>query len=61
MQEFQNLIRFLQEEFEQWQEKLLMLKGGVTYDLLWCIFPEGSEIVFAEEKSQLNCAGQVTP
>lgn len=55
------LVDFLEEDFKALKEKVdaLSLKNDITYDLLWYLFPEGSEVSFHETKSDLICAGKV--
>lgn len=55
------LIEFLQEEFEFVERKMDALKDNITFDLLWRLFPEGSEVVFRDINSGCNCAGKVSP
>ena len=58
----QSLLNFLQDQFGPVKEKLaaLTMKSEVTYDLLWLLFPRGSEVSFKETHSGLLCAGKVS-
>lgn len=59
IRKLQNLLLILEEDFSPVQEKMLLLKGKITFDLLWCLFPPGSDIIFKHEDSGLNCGGKV--
>lgn len=55
------LLDFLETKFGPIKQKMdaLALGNNITFDLLWCLFPEGREITFKEETSGLTCAGKV--
>ena len=55
------LVTFLDEEFGSQSLKMdiLLQKKSITFDLLWHLFPAGSEIGFKDCSSDLPCAGKV--
>ena len=55
------LSTFLAEEYESASKKMefLLRKKSVTFDLLWHLFPAGTEITFKDYGSELPCAGKV--
>jgi len=55
------LIGCLQEDFGDIKRRTYELfhKNKTAYDLLWCLFPIGSEVVFKDPNSGVNCAGRV--
>lgn len=57
------LLSFIDEELEPVQQKMhaLSLKDHITFDLLWRLFPEGSDVTFSDPHSGLTCAGKVIP
>jgi len=55
------LITVIEEEFEPYERKLDALKNDITFDLLWRLFPQDSEIVFKDLNSGCNCIGKVFP
>lgn len=59
IQHLRNLLAFLEEEFEPVRKKRLLLQLHITFDLLWDLFPAGSEILFKDEDSGLMCGGEV--
>lgn len=61
VQHLRALLDFLEEEFESVKQKAqaLLLTGHVTFELLWYLLPEGSDITFPDVNSGLTCAGKV--
>jgi hypothetical protein len=59
--ELRDLVTALDDEFAPIERKMkaLLLTNHITYDLLWRLFPEGSEITFKETDTGLTCAGLV--
>ena len=57
----EKLLYFLDTKFGPIKQKMdnLALSNNITFDLLWCLFPEGREITFKEKTSGLTCAGKV--
>jgi hypothetical protein len=57
------LLSFIDAEIQPVQQKMeaLLLKDHITFDLLWRLFPEGSDVTFPDPRSGLTCAGKVTP
>lgn len=53
------LITFIEEEFVSHVRKMDALNDDITFDLLWRLFPQGSEIVFKEPHSSCECIGKV--
>jgi hypothetical protein len=55
------LIECLQEDFGdiKYSTNELFRQNKTAYDLLWCLFPIGSEIIFKDPSSGVNCAGRV--
>jgi hypothetical protein len=53
------LLTFLEKKIEPVKQKMIQLKDNITFDLLWYLFPVGSEIMFKDENSGLVCAGKV--
>lgn len=56
---FEGLLHFLEHELELVNQKKEDLKHNITYDLLWSLFPLGSEITFQDQNSELVSAGKV--
>ena len=56
-----DLLSFMDEELEAVQQKMhaLLLKNQITFDLLWRLFPEGSDVTFTDPRSGLISAGKV--
>jgi hypothetical protein len=59
VQTFQNFLLFLDEEFSPLKEKVGLLKGEITFELLWYLFPIGCEVIFKDPDTDLDCAGKV--
>jgi hypothetical protein len=38
-----------------------LTENKVTFDILWLLFPEGSEVIFKDPISDMKCAGKVKP
>lgn len=57
----QKLVEFLEAKFVPIKRKMetLLLNDNITFDLLWCLFPEGREVTFKDKNSGLTCAGKV--
>lgn len=57
------LLSFLDAELQPVQQKMdtLLLKDHITFDLLWRLFPESSDVTFPDPQSGLTCAGKVVP
>jgi hypothetical protein len=57
------LLSFIDEELQPVQQKMdaLLSKDHITFDLLWRLFPEGSDVTFPDPRSGLTSAGKVTP
>jgi hypothetical protein len=55
------LIACLQEDFGdiKYRTYELFRQNKTSYDLLWCLFPICSEIIFNDPSSGVNCAGRV--
>jgi hypothetical protein len=55
------LIEYLEGDFGYIKLRTddLLLKNKVAYHFLWCLFPIGSEVVFQDPHSGVNCAGRV--
>lgn len=60
-EQLEALIGCLQEDFGDIKRRTyeLFRKNKTAYDLLWCLFPIGSEVVFKDPSSGVNCAGKV--
>jgi len=56
------LIMCLEEDFGPYQSRAddLLQKGKAEFFLLWCIFPQGSDVVFEDPPSGVLCAGRVS-
>jgi hypothetical protein len=56
-----DLLSFIDEVLEPVQQKMhaLLLKNQITFDLLWRLFPEGSDVTFKDSRSGLISAGKV--
>lgn len=61
VQHLESLLEFLDEEYEPMRQKSeeLLRNSTVTFDVLWLLFPEGSEVIFKDQNSELKCAGKV--
>lgn len=59
--QLQELISFLKGQFDTVKLKLdtLLNQKKITFDLLWLYFPIGSEILFDDQNTNLDCAGTV--
>lgn len=57
----ESLLAFLDKEFQPMKQKMdaLMSKNTVTFDILWLLFPEGSEVIFKDLSTDLKRAGKV--
>src|SRR6266496_4937586 len=57
----ESLLEFLDKEFQPMKQKMdaLMSKNTVTFDILWLLFPEGSEVIFKDPNTDLKRAGKV--
>jgi hypothetical protein len=57
----ESLLAFLDKEFQPMKQKMdaLMSKNTVTFDILWLLFPEGSEVIFKDVSTDLKRAGKV--
>ena len=55
------LLKLVEEEYEPTKERVnrLLVNGKVSFDCLWCIFPDGCEVSFRETVSGRLCAGKV--
>jgi hypothetical protein len=59
IQHLEGLLRFLEHELALVNQKKEDLKHNITFDLLWSLFPVGSEITFKDHNSALMSAGKV--
>jgi len=57
----EKLLEFLDSRFRPMKGKMdeLLCREEITFDLLWCLFPEGTEITFKDNNSGLICGGKV--
>jgi hypothetical protein len=57
----ESLLGFLDKEFQPMKEKMetLMSKNTLTFDVLWLLYPEGSEIIFKDLNTDLKRGGKV--
>lgn len=58
----ESLLQFLDKEFQPLQAKMekLTSENKITFDIIWLLFPEGSELIFKDPVSDLKCAGKVS-
>ena len=58
----ESLIQCLQEDFGDIKCRTyeLFRNKKTAYDLLWCLFPIGSEVIFKDPSSGVNCGGRVS-
>lgn len=56
------LLTCLQQDFGNMKQRVCQLfqNNKTVYDLLWWLFPIGTEIVFKDPNSGVNCAGRVS-
>lgn len=56
------LITFLDEQFAPMKKKSesLLEENTVTYDVLWLLFHEGSEVIYKDVHAGLKSAGRVS-
>lgn len=57
----ESLLQFLDKEYQPVKQKMdtLMANNTSTFDILWLLFPEGSEVIFEEPSTRLKMAGKV--
>jgi hypothetical protein len=57
----ESLIQFLDKEYQPVKQKMdaLMANDSSTFDILWLLFPEGSEVIFEEPSTRLKMTGKV--
>lgn len=57
----ESLLQFLDQEFEPVKQKMdrVLTENKITFDILWLLFPEGSEVIFKDPISDVKCAGKV--
>ena len=55
------LSEFLLEEYGSQASKMeiILRNKSITFDLLWHLFRDGTEITFKDGNSELSCAGRV--
>ena len=57
----ESLLQFLDKEYQPVKQKMdaLMADNKITFDIVWLLFPEGSELIFADPNTYLKAAGKV--
>jgi hypothetical protein len=63
VEHLESLLQFLDKEFQPLKAKLekLTTENKITFNIIWLLFPEGSEVIFNDPVSDLKRAGKVCP